>query len=136
WKRWRSFARRNSSSGSCSLRIHASIDQRTAMKRLLALDGGGIRGVFSLEILARIEAHLRRTRGQPDLVLADYFDYVAGTSTGAIIATCLSWGMSVAQVQELYITRTWGMSVAQVQELYITRAIEIFQPAPIYRRFW
>lgn len=90
------------------------------MKRLLALDGGGIRGVFSLEILARIEAHLRKLRGQPDLVLADYFDYMAGTSTGAIIATCLSW----------------GMSVAQVQELYITRAIEIFSPAPLYRRFW
>ena len=90
------------------------------MKRLLALDGGGIRGVFSLEILARIEAHLRRIRSQPDLVLADYFDYMAGTSTGAIIATCLSW----------------GMSVAQVQELYINRALEIFRPAPFYRRFW
>jgi patatin-like phospholipase len=90
------------------------------MKRLLALDGGGIRGVFSLEILARIEAHLQTMRGQPDLVLADYFDYMAGTSTGAIIATCLSW----------------GMSVAEVQELYFNRAIEIFRPAPFYRRFW
>jgi len=90
------------------------------MKRLLALDGGGIRGVFSLEILAQIEAHVRRIRRQPDLVLADYFDYLAGTSTGAIIATCLSW----------------GMSVAEVQDLYINRAIEIFHPAPFYRRFW
>ena len=76
--------------------------------------------MFSLEILARMEADLRTLRGRPDLVLADYFDYMAGTSTGAIIATCLSW----------------GMSVAQVQELYITRAIEIFRPAPFYRRFW
>jgi uncharacterized protein len=90
------------------------------MKRLLALDGGGIRGVFSLEILARIEGHLRQLRGQPDLVLADYFDYIAGTSTGAIIATCLSW----------------GMSVAEVQDLYTNRAVEIFRPAPLYRRFW
>jgi uncharacterized protein len=90
------------------------------MKRLLALDGGGIRGVFSLEILVRIEAHLRKMLNQPNLVLADYFDYMAGTSTGAIIATCLSW----------------GMSVAQVQELYITRAVEMFRPAPMYRRFW
>ncbi|MEY2439123.1 MAG: hypothetical protein QOI34_508 [Verrucomicrobiota bacterium] len=90
------------------------------MKRLLALDGGGIRGVFSLEILARIEASARKMRNQPDLVLADYFDYIAGTSTGAIIATCLSW----------------GMSVAQVRDLYINRAVEMFRPAPIYRRFW
>jgi len=90
------------------------------MKRLLALDGGGIRGVFSLEILARMETELRRKLGRPDLVLGDYFDYMAGTSTGAIIATCLSW----------------GMSVAQVQALYIDRAIEMFRPAPFYRRFW
>ena len=90
------------------------------MKRLLALDGGGIRGVFSLEILAQLETKVRQLRGRPDLVLAEYFDYIAGTSTGAIIATCLSW----------------GMSVAQVQDLYTSRAIEIFQPAPLYRRFW
>jgi predicted acylesterase/phospholipase RssA len=90
------------------------------MKRLLALDGGGIRGVFSLEILARMEAELRARLGRPELVLGDYFDYMAGTSTGAIIATCLSW----------------GMSVGEVQALYIDRAIEMFRPAPFYRRFW
>src|SRR6266403_5046798 len=90
------------------------------MKRLLALDGGGIRGVFALEVLARIEARLREKTGNPKLLLADHFDYMAGTSTGAIIATCLSW----------------GMSVAEVQRLYINREIEIFRPAPFYRRFW
>jgi hypothetical protein len=90
------------------------------MKRLLALDGGGIRGVFSLEILARIEALLREKTGNPNLVLADHFHYLGGTSTGAIIATCLSW----------------GMSVAEVRDLYTNRAIEMFRLAPIYLRFW
>jgi hypothetical protein len=90
------------------------------MKRLLALDGGGIRGIFSLEILARIESLLRENSGNKDLILADYFDYIAGTSTGAIIATCLSW----------------GMTVAEVQELYLTHAVEMFTPARFYRRFW
>ncbi len=90
------------------------------MKRLLALDGGGIRGIFSLEILARIESLLRENSGNKDLILADYFDYIAGTSTGAIIATCLSW----------------GMTVADVQELYLTHAVEMFTPARFYRRFW
>jgi patatin-like phospholipase/acyl hydrolase len=55
---------------------------------LLALDGGGIRGVITLEILAAIESIVRAKLGS-DAVLADYFDYVAGTSTGAIIAACL-----------------------------------------------
>ena len=58
--------------------------------RLLALDGGGIRGIITLEVLAEIERTLRVRSGRPDLVLCDYFDYVAGTSTGAIIAACVS----------------------------------------------
>lgn len=73
-------------------------------KKLLALDGGGILGLMSLEYLARIEAELRRELGRgDDFVLADYFDYIAGTSTGAIIATCLSLGMPVAQVRAFYV---------------------------------
>jgi len=90
------------------------------MKRLLALDGGGIRGVFALEVLAQIEARLREKAGNPHLLLADHFDYLAGTSTGAIIATCLAW----------------GMSVAEVRDLYVGKAVEMFQIAPVYRRFW
>lgn len=73
------------------------------MKRILALDGGGIRGVFSLQILRRIERLLREERRQPDLVLADEFDLFAGTSTGAIIAAGLCWGMSVDAVEQMYV---------------------------------
>ena len=61
-------------------------------KKLLALDGGGIRGVITLEVLKQLEKILRDRSGKPGLVLSDYFDYVAGTSTGAIIATCISIG--------------------------------------------
>jgi hypothetical protein len=73
-------------------------------KRLLALDGGGIRGLIALEIAGRLETLLRERLGAgPDFVLADYFDYIAGTSTGAIIATCLSLGFSVAKVRDFYL---------------------------------
>jgi patatin-like phospholipase/acyl hydrolase len=72
-------------------------------RKLLALDGGGIRGLLSIEILARMEVLLREALGKgEDFVLADYFDYVAGTSTGAIIATCVSWGMSVNEIRTFY----------------------------------
>jgi patatin-like phospholipase/acyl hydrolase len=70
--------------------------------RLLAFDGGGIRGLFSLEIARRIESLLREQHGRPDLVLADHFHYIGGTSTGAIIATFLSWGLPVDEVVRLY----------------------------------
>jgi hypothetical protein len=89
------------------------------MKRILALDGGGIRGVFSLEILLRIETLLREHFKDPKLVLADKFDFFAGTSTGAIIATGLSWGMPVEEILEFYLQHGRTM----------------FQPVPWYRPF-
>lgn len=73
-------------------------------KRLLAIDGGGIRGALSLEILARIEKILRDEARDDGLVLADWFDYVAGTSTGAIIAAGLARGLTVAELRSLYET--------------------------------
>lgn len=76
---------------------------KTGPRKLLALDGGGIRGMISIEVLARIENLLQEELGRDDeFVLADYFDYIAGTSTGAIIATCLSLGMRVDTIREFY----------------------------------
>ena len=91
-----------SSNGMRSDGLRASPINR-AMKRILTLDGGGIRGVFTLQILSRIEALFREKYQRPHLVLADVFDLFAGTSTGAIIATFLCWGKSVAEIERLYI---------------------------------
>lgn len=72
-------------------------------KKLLALDGGGIRGVITLGFLDRLETLLRQARGAgDDFRLCDYFDYIGGTSTGAIIAACLALGKSVAEIQTFY----------------------------------
>lgn len=72
-------------------------------KRLLSLDGGGIRGVLSLGILRSIEAILKAgTGGREDFRLSHYFDYIAGTSTGGIIAAGLSIGMSVDEILTFY----------------------------------
>jgi len=71
-------------------------------KKLLAIDGGGIRGVFALEILQKIEDMLKSKSGRADFRLADYFDYIAGTSTGGIIAAGLSIGMSVEEILAFY----------------------------------
>ena len=68
---------------------------KNGRKKLLSLDGGGIRGVLTLGILASIE----RLVGCP---LGQYFDYIAGTSTGAIIAAGLAKGMTVAELQQFY----------------------------------
>jgi patatin-like phospholipase/acyl hydrolase len=72
--------------------------------KLLALDGGGIRGVMTLEILREIEAQLQQATGGGDsFVLSDFFDYIGGTSTGAIIATFLSLGWRVQRILDFYV---------------------------------
>jgi len=76
---------------------------KTCSRKLLACDGGGIRGIISIEVLAGIEAELRKSSGNPKLVLANYFDYVAGTSTGAIIATLIALGHSTDEILDFYL---------------------------------
>ena len=77
--------------------------QQPGPKKLLALDGGGIRGLITIEVLARIEEVLQERLGRDDsFTLSDYFDYVGGTSTGAIIATCISLGMRMDEVRHFY----------------------------------
>jgi len=72
-------------------------------KRILALDGGGIRGALTLGYLQRIEELLRQRHGDDtSFRLCDYFDLIGGTSTGSIIAACLAVGMSVEEIREKY----------------------------------
>uniref|UniRef100_A0ACD5XM22 Uncharacterized protein n=1 Tax=Avena sativa TaxID=4498 RepID=A0ACD5XM22_AVESA len=56
---------------------------------VLAIDGGGIRGLIPGTILAFLEAKLQELDG-PDARLADYFDCIAGTSTGGLITAMLT----------------------------------------------
>jgi len=78
-------------------------------KRILALDGGGIRGILTVQVLRRIEAIVRERLGDPDAVLSDYFDLIGGTSTGAIIAAALAMGWSTDKGDQLY--RALGDSI-------------------------
>jgi hypothetical protein len=73
-------------------------------KRILALDGGGIRGRLSLEYLGVIEQILRDRSEREDFRLCDYFDLIGGTSTGAILAATLACGASVEELKKLYET--------------------------------
>ena len=72
-------------------------------RKILSLDGGGIRGVLTLEILLELEKQLKTELKKDDSFrLSDFFDYVGGTSTGAIIAAGLSRGMSVTELLNFY----------------------------------
>jgi len=65
--------------------------------QILALDGGGIKGLFSAAVLAFLEEDL-------NVNIIDHFDLIAGTSTGGIIALGLGAGMKPREIVEFYVT--------------------------------
>ncbi len=77
-------------------------DKPPGPRRILAIDGGGMRGALAVGILSRLEQTLRDKLGRPQLVLADYFDLIGGTSTGAIIAAGLALGQDCEYLRDLY----------------------------------
>lgn len=90
------------------------LDPSTGPKRILSLDGGGVKGVLTLGLLKALESELRRRSNRKDLVLADYYDLIGGTSTGAIIASGLALGISIDQLIENYLQlgpRVFGKAV-------------------------
>lgn len=63
--------------------------------KILSIDGGGIRGYFSAHILERIQQEL-------GVNFSEYFDLIAGTSTGSIIAAALAINHPISEVTKLY----------------------------------
>lgn len=94
----------------------------TVPRKMLALDGGGIRGVLTLQILKAIETQLGVKR------LCDYFDYIAGTSTGAIIASGLAIGKSVDELIDFY--RTTGTAMFE-KTRYLERLNSLYRNGPL-----
>lgn len=64
-------------------------------RRILCIDGGGVRGTFPAAFLAELEQHL-------DDSIASYFDLIAGTSTGGIIAIALALGHRASKILDFY----------------------------------
>ena len=70
----------------------------SSIRRILCLDGGGIMGALPASLLASLEEDLERPLGE-------YFDLIAGTSTGGILAIGLGLGLSAKQLLQLYVDR-------------------------------
>ncbi len=74
-------------------------------KRILALDGGGVRGILTCGVLEQMEKQLAARlpeNERDDFRLCHYFDLIAGTSTGAIMSTLLAMGYRVSEIKQLY----------------------------------
>lgn len=82
-----------------AMEVSAQTPSRTF--KVLAVDGGGIKGLFAATILAEFE----RVNGS----IADHFDLLCGTSTGGLIALALAAGKSADEIVEFYLT--WGPKI-------------------------
>lgn len=70
-------------------------------KRILAMCGGGVRGLYSITLLSKWERRLAQQTGQDDLNIGSYFDLLAGTSIGGILALGLASGKNARYLEKL-----------------------------------
>lgn len=72
--------------------------------RVLSLDGGGMRGIYTAAVLHGIGAHFAtgKTANGSQFDVGSHFDLIAGTSTGGILACGLAFGQSTGQLISLY----------------------------------
>src|ERR1700709_142646 len=90
--------------------------------RILSIDGGGIRGILPLAVMAGLEGSFLRGGS-----IADYFDLVTGTSTGGIIALGLGCGFTAEDILAIYIERgheifpdqSWGLKKLRSVSQYV-----------------
>lgn len=80
------------------LLVAQRIDKRYVV---LSLDGGGVRGLMTVQILVAIEDRLRKELEQPDFKITDLVDCVIGTSAGGLIALALACGKSANDLKTL-----------------------------------
>jgi hypothetical protein len=73
--------------------------------RVLEIDGGGLRGVITAIVAAKLETELQKVLDKKDARIYEVFDLITGTSTGAIIGGALACGVPARKIEELYITQ-------------------------------
>jgi len=70
--------------------------------RVLSLNGGGVRGIFTISVLAQIERNIENRTSAKDVKIGDYFDLITGTSIGGILALGLASGKSARELEPVF----------------------------------
>ncbi len=96
------------------------------MKKILSIDGGGIRGIVPGQVLIALEKKLQKKSGNPNARIADHFDFFAGTSTGGIL-TCILLCPSEDDPTKA------RFSAKEAVDLYVKNGGDIFSRSLIYK---
>lgn len=97
------------------------------MKRVLSIDGGGIRGIIPAMFLVALEEKIQQATENPHAHLADYFDFFAGTSTGGILIALLL-------CPDDSDPKKYKFSAKEALSIYLDHGAAIFSTTP-FRRF-
>ena len=90
---------------------------------ILSIDGGGIKGIISAQILIALENHLKIYSKDEKACLSEYFDLIAGTSTGSIITALLLCPDQGGKAK---------YSAKDTLDLYVSHANELFEKRKFY----
>ncbi len=95
--------------------------------KILSLDGGGMRGAISARILQEVERQIKELKG---LALHEYFDMVAGTSTGSLLTAGIAAKKNTQELIKLY--QDYGHIIFPREESFwpnpIQQMIQAFSP--------
>lgn len=70
--------------------------------RVLSIDGGGMRGIYTTALIDKLTGYYARLRGVEALDIGKGFDLIAGTSTGAILGCAAAIGRPMSSIVALY----------------------------------
>lgn len=88
--------------------------------RVLSIDGGGIRGIIPAKVIVKIEELLQQYSQNPETRISDYFDLIAGTSTGSILAALYLCPYEIGGTKVKY-------SAQEALDLYLNYGADIFE---------
>lgn len=94
--------------------------------QILALDGGGYKGMFAAAVLERLEADL-------GIDIVEHFDLIAGTSTGGIIALGLGAGLRPAEIVNFYLEHGTRIFPGRMRRPVRRPFASKYRPAPLQR---
>ncbi|EGT0640431.1 cGAMP-activated phospholipase CapV [Citrobacter werkmanii] len=83
----------------------AEQDSKKYNIRVLSLNGGGVRGLFTISVLAEIERIISASMNIQDVKIADYFDLITGTSIGGILALGLASGRTARELESVFFNK-------------------------------
>ncbi|MDR7017064.1 CBASS cGAMP-activated phospholipase [Acinetobacter sp. 3657] len=103
--------------------------------KILSLNGGGVRGLFTITLLAELESIIEKREKCENVKIGDYFDLITGTSIGGILALGLASGKSARELKEAFeinATKIFPLKRFKNKQWWNLLRRSIYESEPLY----